>query len=118
MTVVGRPERRTDRPGARLWNLLSIGIGQSKILRDPVAGAMHAAVFWGFCVLTVGTGEIILQGIFGGFTFASFLPTPLYALYALSQELFALLVLGAVSWLIWRRLVIRSEERRVGKECR
>jgi Fe-S oxidoreductase len=110
MTVLGKPEPRGDRIGERFWNLLSIGFGQSKILRDPLAGIMHASVFWGFCVLTIGTVEIVLQGILGdGFSYASFLPQPLYILYSLSQELFALLVLGAVSWLIWRRLVIRPK---------
>jgi Fe-S oxidoreductase len=107
MTVVGRPEDRSDHPGRRLWNLLTIGIAQTKILRDPVAGGMHAAVFWGFCVLTIGTVEILIQGVVPGFSYASFLPRPVYGLYALSQELFALLVLGAVSYLIYRRLVLR-----------
>ena len=38
MTAIGKPEPRFDHPGTRLWNLLSIGFGQSKILRDPLAG--------------------------------------------------------------------------------
>ncbi|MBV9879512.1 MAG: (Fe-S)-binding protein [Gemmatirosa sp.] len=109
MTVIGKAENRFDDPAHRLWNLLSIGFAQSKILRDPTAGIMHASVFWGFCVLTIGTIEIMLQGVLAGFTYAWFLPAPLYGLYALSQELFALLVLGAVSWLIYRRLVIKPK---------
>jgi Fe-S oxidoreductase/nitrate reductase gamma subunit len=108
MRVLGRPEDRTDHPGTRLKNLLTIGIGQSKILRDPLAGAMHAAVFWGFMVLTIGTVEVLIQGVVPGFTY-DFLPAPLYSLYLLSQELFALLVLGAVSWLIYRRVVIKPK---------
>ena len=76
-------------------NLLFIGLGQSKILRDPMAGALHASVFWGFVVLTVGTAEIIAGGLVPGFSYAAILPAPLvWRLYQLSQELFALLVLG------------------------
>ena len=45
---VGRDERRLDAPLVRVGNLLAIGVGQAKILRDPVAGALHATVFWGF----------------------------------------------------------------------
>ena len=33
---------RTDEPFTRLKNVLTIGIAQTKIFRDPVAGAMHA----------------------------------------------------------------------------
>ena len=106
-TGVGLPDHRTNDPGRRLWNLLSIGLAQSKILRDPVAGLMHALVFWGFCVITAGTAEMMVQGVYGGFGYAKFLPSGLYGLFAFSQEVFALLVWGAVSWLIYRRLVIK-----------
>ena len=104
---IGLDEDRTDRPLVRLRNLVAIGIGQSKILRDPIAGAMHASVFWGFMVLTAGTVEILIQGVFAGFSFERILPRPLYAAYLLSQEAFALLVLAAVGALLYRRLVVK-----------
>ncbi|MBI3790735.1 MAG: (Fe-S)-binding protein [Gemmatimonadetes bacterium] len=100
--------RVTEMP-TRLRNLLVIGFAQSKILRDPLAGPLHAGVFWGFLVLTVGSIEILLQGVINGFSYDAFLPKPVFALYTLSQELFALLVLGAVSVLIWRRLVTKPK---------
>src|SRR6476620_9920569 len=56
---VGHAEDRTDHPGTRLRNVLTIGIAQARILRDPIAGALHAMVFWGFLVITVGTIEIL-----------------------------------------------------------
>ena len=52
---IGRDEVRTDHPGQRTRNFLLIGLAQTKILRDPVGGMMHALVFWGFCVLGLGT---------------------------------------------------------------
>ena len=55
---------------------------------------MHATIFWGFMVLTAGTVEILIQGVFRGFSFALFLPQPLYQLYALSQDVFAVLVIA------------------------
>ncbi|HKG94641.1 MAG TPA: (Fe-S)-binding protein [Gemmatimonadaceae bacterium] len=105
--AVGHPENRTDHPAARWKNVLTIGLAQTKILRDPLAGLMHATVFWGFVVLTVGTAEILVQGVFPAFSYERILPRPLYALYTLSQEAFALFVLGAVAWLLYRRLVIK-----------
>jgi Fe-S oxidoreductase/nitrate reductase gamma subunit len=106
---VGRPEDRTDHPLVRVRNLVSIGVLQSKILRDPLAGAMHATVFWGFIVLTVGSVEILIQGVVPSFTYAALVSPPLYAAYVLSQEAFALFVLGAVAWLFYRRLVLRPK---------
>src|SRR5688572_18964194 len=104
---IGLPEGRTDHPLTRLRNVLVIGIGQAKILRDPVAGALHAAVFWGFIVITLGTAEILVRGVLPAFTFESLLPGPLYGLFLLSQELFAGLVLAAVAVLLYRRLVVK-----------
>jgi Fe-S oxidoreductase/nitrate reductase gamma subunit len=106
---VGHDEDRSDDPWTRLRNVLVIGIGQSKILRDPLAGVLHASVFWGFMVLTLGTAEILVRGVFPAFGFDAFLPDPLYALFLLSQELFAGLVLAAVSVLLYRRLVVKPK---------
>ena len=107
MRTVGRPDDRTDHVAVRIRNLVTIGLLQTKILRDPVAGPMHAAVFWGFVVLGLGSLEILLQGVFPTFSYGDFLPSPLQALYLLSQEAFALLVLAAVTALLWRRLVTK-----------
>src|SRR5688572_12955262 len=106
---VAHDEDRSDDPWTRLRNVIVIGIGQSKILRDPLAGALHASVFWGFMVLTIGTAEILVRGVFPAFGFDAFLPEPLYALFLLSQELFAGLVLAAVSVLLYRRLVVKPK---------
>ncbi|MGE5101522.1 MAG: (Fe-S)-binding protein, partial [Deltaproteobacteria bacterium] len=103
---LGHAENRTNEPLTRLKNLLTIGIGQTKIFRDPIAGAMHATIFWGFMVLTAGTVEILVQGVFTGFSYSLFLPRPIFQLYALSQDVFAVLVLGAIAFAFYRRLVL------------
>ena len=106
---LGTPDWRGNDPATRLRNVLTIGIGQTKIFRDRIAGPMHAAIFWGFVVLTVGTVEIFIQGVFPEFSYRSVLPQPLYILYSLSQDAFALLVLGAVSFAFYRRLVLQPK---------
>ena len=89
---------------------ITIGIAQTKIFRDPVAGAMHATIFWGFMVLTAGTVEILIQGVFRGFSaIALLLPKPIYMLYSLSQDGFAVLVLGAIGFAFFRRLVLHPK---------
>src|SRR5688572_20592719 len=103
---LGKAEDRSDRTFARVWNVLRVGIAQTKILREPVAGAMHATIFWGFLVLTAGTVELLIAGVFPTFTYGEFLPTPLFHAYEGSQDGFAILVLGAVAFAYYRRLVL------------
>ena len=103
---LGMAEDRTDVPWQRFANVLRVGIAQTKILREPVAGLMHATIFWGFVVLTLGTIEIFLQGAFSGFSYERILWHPLYAVYAASQDVFAVLVLAAVAFAFYRRLVL------------
>jgi Fe-S oxidoreductase len=103
---VGVAEDRTDHPLTRIRNLLAIGIAQKKILRDPVAGPMHALIFWGFMVLTAGTVEILIQGVVPSFSYRLLLPDILYRGYSNSQDVFALLVIAAVGFALYRRLVV------------
>jgi Fe-S oxidoreductase len=105
---LGKPDPRLDHPLARLKNVLTIAIFQKKIFRDPVAGPMHALIFWGFIVITVGTTELILHGMVPAITFG-ILPAPLYTVYSFSQDLFGLLVIAAVSFALYRRLVIHPK---------
>jgi Fe-S oxidoreductase/nitrate reductase gamma subunit len=106
---LGYVENRTDHPLTRLKNVLVIGIAQKKIFRDPVAGPMHALIFWGFMVLTAGTIEIVVAGVFPRFSFALLLPGALYRAYSLSQDVFALLVIGAVAFALYRRLFLHPK---------
>src|ERR1051325_11878449 len=110
--LVGYPrvsvaENSLNAPGVRIGNLLTIGIFQRKIFREAIAGAMHATIFWGFMVLTAGTVEIIAEGVIPGFSYASLLPAPIYRLYSASQDGCAVLVLGAIGFAFFRRLVLR-----------
>jgi Fe-S oxidoreductase len=107
--TLGQAENRLDRPLDRLWNVLSVGIAQTKILRDPVAGVMHAVIFWGFMVLTAGTVELIIAGVFPAFSYSLFLPDVLFKGYEASQDGFAALVLAAIGYAYFRRLVLRPK---------
>ena len=114
MLRLGRAESRSDQIGKRLGRLLKIALAQGKILRHPVIGALHALVFWGFCVITIGTMEMFLDGFFGqalfedGFDLLHILG-PLYAPFAFSQDLFGILVLVSCCILLFRRIVIRPK---------
>ena len=51
--------------GKRFMIMLDVAIGQTKIFRRPVIGFFHALVFWGFCVILLGSIEMIIDGLFG-----------------------------------------------------
>ncbi|MFY7923316.1 MAG: (Fe-S)-binding protein, partial [Gemmatimonas sp.] len=106
---LAKDDVRTDHPDIRTKNFLLIGLAQTKILRDPLGGMMHALVFWGFCVLGLGTIEIMIQGLYTPFTWDVLLPRLLYVPYVFSQEIFAVFVLLPVGYLLYRRLVIRPK---------
>lgn len=51
---------------AERFNLmLKVAIGQTKIFRYPLAGFFHALVFWGFLVITLGSMEMVIDGLLG-----------------------------------------------------
>ncbi|HSF03144.1 MAG TPA: hypothetical protein VLA62_09045, partial [Solirubrobacterales bacterium] len=51
----GGPEARLDRIPERCLLLLKHGLGQARTLTQRYPGIMHALMFWGFCVLFLGT---------------------------------------------------------------
>ncbi len=51
--------------GKRLKLTLINGFFQERIFRNPIAGIMHALVFWGFCVILLGSIEMVWDGITG-----------------------------------------------------
>lgn len=48
---------------SRLSILLKVGFGQSKLFRLRVAGLLHALLFWGFLVISIGTLEMVVDGL-------------------------------------------------------
>ncbi len=47
---------------ARLVGLVQYAFVQTKMFKDPRAGLMHAGIFWGFVLLTIGTADIVTGG--------------------------------------------------------
>lgn len=102
---VGKWVNRFDNIPERLRRTFVIAIGQSKIMRDPVAGPVHALIFWGFIVLVFAVIESIGEGIFGRFSL-SFLGG-LYSVITVSQDVFIGLIVISVLVALWRRFITR-----------
>src|SRR5688572_27435018 len=101
---LGWDEDRTDRPARRLRDELVIYLGQSKLFKRPylVRGIAHALIFWGFIVITIGTVDLLLNGIFG-----LHVPGTETGLFAWTIDLFAIAVLASIALAAVRRLFFR-----------
>ncbi|WP_394775369.1 4Fe-4S dicluster domain-containing protein [Flavobacterium sp.] len=98
---------RKDNPKARWANMALIALGQSKMVKRPVAGVLHIVVYLGFIIINIELLEIIIDGLFGTHRiFAPYLGV-VYNILIASFEILALLVLAAVSVFWIRRNVIR-----------
>lgn len=112
---VGKWTNRFDNLTERLKRTFVIAIGQSKIMRDPVAGPVHAFIFWGFLVLLFAVIESIGEGVTGGAFSLSFLG-PLYPVITVSQDIFVALIAGSVAVAWWRRNVTKVKRLQGDKE--
>lgn len=101
---LGKKIDRSDQPEVRWKTMGKVALGQSKMVKRPIAGFLHILVYVGFVIINVELIEIIIDGIFGTHRIlidvfgASF-----YAVFTSILEIFALLVLIAVVLFFIRR---------------
>ncbi len=98
----------TDHVGARLWGTLRYGIVQTRMFRDVRAGILHAGIFWGFVLLTVGTANIVTGGLIEAIVSIP-LDGALWAAVNAMQNVVAVIVLVCIAWAYWRRLVSKPK---------
>lgn len=97
-----KKEFRFDKIGERALTTLLVAFGQSKMMKRPLAGILHALVWWGFLVITIGSLEMIIDGITGSARFLSFLG-PFYSFVTASSDIFALLIIISCVIFLCRR---------------
>ena len=97
---LGRDEQRTDHPWRRVRDEFVVYLGQRKLLKRPyyVRGVAHAFIFWGFIVITIGTVDLLIDGILG-----FHVPGTGSALFAWTIDIFAILVLASIAIALVRR---------------
>jgi heterodisulfide reductase subunit C len=103
---LGKDLNRSDNAGARWKNMAMIALGQSKMVKRPVAGILHIFVYIGFVIINLEVLEIIIDGIFGTHRVFSFLGI-FYNVLIGSFEILAVLVLVAVIVFWLRRNIIK-----------
>lgn len=90
----------------RLKNMINIALGQSKMVRRPIAGLLHVIVYVGFVIINIEVLEIVIDGLFNTHRIFSGIGS-LYGVLIGSFEILAVLVLVAVIVFWARRNVIK-----------
>jgi heterodisulfide reductase subunit C/nitrate reductase gamma subunit len=95
-------------PGRRLMVMLEVAFGQTRIFRKPFSGSLHALVFWGFCVILIGSVEMVIDGLAGTERALKVLG-PVYDVLSASGDIFALIIAVAIVIFLFRRLFIHTK---------
>jgi len=94
---LGQPVNVTDNKSERWKNMAMIALGQSKMVRRPIAGILHVIVYLGFIIINIEVLEIIIDGVFGTHRIGlTVLPTSVYGFLIGSFEVLAVLVFVTV----------------------
>src|SRR6201992_2696762 len=63
--LLGRNTDRSDNPALRWKTLAKIALGQTKMVKRPLAAVMHFFIYVGFIIINLEVMEIMIDGIFG-----------------------------------------------------
>ncbi|MFC2111949.1 4Fe-4S dicluster domain-containing protein [Bacteroidota bacterium] len=100
-----RPAFPVRNIGKRFSVMLEVAFGQTKIFRRPLMGFLHALVFWGFCVILIGSIEMVIDGVTGTEKVLSFLGV-VHSIIMASGDVFALIIAVAILVFLARRLFL------------
>ncbi|MBN08939.1 MAG: Fe-S oxidoreductase [Flavobacteriaceae bacterium] len=104
---LGKQINRSDNSGERWKNMILLALGQSKMVSRPVSGILHILVYLGFILINIELLEIIIDGILGTHRIFSPFLGEFYSLLIGVFEIFAFLVIVAVTIFWIRRNIIR-----------
>ncbi len=103
---LGQNVNRKDNSSERWKNMAMIALGQSKMVKRPIAGILHIVVYIGFIIINLELLEIIIDGLFGTHRVFSFMGR-FYNVLIASFEILAVLVIIAVIAFWVRRNIIK-----------
>ena len=105
---IGRNVDASDNKSQRWKNVVMIALGQSKMVKRPIAGIMHVIVYIGFVIINIEVFEIIIDGLLGTHRIGlKLLPESIYGFLIGAFEVLAVLVLLAVVVFWLRRNVVK-----------
>ena len=115
LLLKGKPMPRWSHVPTRIWHVIVYVFAQVRLLaNDFWPGLMHATIFWGFVVLTLGTIEFFGKGVIESFFLPGLSDT---APYLIVQDVFSVLVILAVGYALYRRLVVKPRRLNLSAEA-
>jgi heterodisulfide reductase subunit C/nitrate reductase gamma subunit len=99
---ITRPAYPVRDIGKRIRLTLTDAIFQERIFRNRIAGFMHAMVFWGFCIILLGSIEMVIDGVAGTDRVLSVLG-PVYDVIMALGDIFAYIIALFIVIFIIRR---------------
>ncbi|MDR6945055.1 (Fe-S)-binding protein [Mucilaginibacter pocheonensis] len=105
--LLGKDTDRFDQPAVRWKVMAKIALGQTKMVKRPVAAIMHFFIYIGFVIINLEVLEIMIDGIFGSHRIFSHPLGGLYSLLIGGFEGLAVLVLIACAVFLCRRNIVR-----------
>jgi Fe-S oxidoreductase len=120
MILAGRPERRFDHPDDRVASVFAYFFGQKKVVEKTsipakrwprfvtaLGSKYHFIIFWGFIIITLGSIETLVQGLFPDFSWAAVIGPGAAAGLTHVIDLFSAAVLVMVGLAFFRRIVLQ-----------
>lgn len=102
---LGKPLDIKDQKGKRWKTMFLVAIGQSKMVKRPIAGILHIMVYVGFIMVNIEMLEIMIDGVSGSHRIFAFIPY--YNVLVSFFEVFALMVIVACLVFLFRRNGLR-----------
>src|SRR4029079_1082522 len=117
-----KPLDRTDRVGDRINSVMQFFFGQKKVVEkttlpskrwprfvSAMGSKYHFFIFWGFLVITIGSVEVLIQGVFPSFSLRMILGNALASALYSCIDVFCGLVLIVIAFAFFRRIVLQPQ---------
>ena len=109
VVTFGRPSNLEETWGERIASLMTFFFGQKKVMEEK-ASWHHLAIYWGFLVLTIASGEMLVTGIVGEwFTLGTIVGDTVYGWVRYAVDIMNAVVFAALMYAFYRRLVVKPK---------
>ncbi len=100
----------------RIGVLFKDVLGQTNVRRKKMPGWAHTLIFFGFLSVQPHSLELMIRGVFPGFSVGHLFPG-LYNVYLFIADILAFLVLAGLAYAIYRRFLEKPEYLTMGKDA-
>jgi len=104
---LGKKQDLSDNPAARWKQMAWVAMGQSKMVRRPIAGFFHILIYVGFVLINIEVLEILIDGLLGTHRFFAHYFGSIYDVAIGFFEILAFGVLVACVVFLGRRFVTK-----------